>query len=565
MATVKKVIVAVVYPTGYDKWGFPRRFKNGLFMPSYVLEVIKFLTEQGLSHILSKDIEFEIHAFNLQLAREARAFRKLEESLAERNETVKVILAMVGVMAYQLLFSIDTMRRWKKIGADCFVGGPAVNGGVAEMLEGVPKGSPCSGEIIDELEFIQEQGFTLFAGDAYPQDPEKQSVWEGALRDAIFDKPKSFYNGGWAPLETAPIPPWRKHSGYIIDVISIDQQSGCPYFANGRGCIFCSIGSLSGKETRERSAEQVIRYFKEILIGCPKTVQLFLLGDNGARAQNSISFLNRLIELKKDCKVPLSSLQVDTQVHKIPGFMELCEQANVGWVFVGVETPNVEGLKTLKKIQNNPAEYKDFCDRMWQAEINPIGSIMIGQEHHTPAVIIKEVDVLCEDGFTPLFTILTPSPGSPMNSTLRNKGKIMSLAEFNEADSSGVVADHPLMSRQELQEVYWIAWKRAYAFRYQVYRLRRLKSWSRWIVNLLMLVGFWRVGRERIHPLLSGNGKVFDFWDKKPESIPFSRYELFKLKTGTKIKEIWLNLCTVPYFVFLAVVTAPIFRSFKKM
>lgn len=563
---VKKVIAVVVYPTGYDVLGFPRRFKKGLFMFPYVLDVLEFLTERGLSRVLTgTGVPFEVHSFNLQLARDANEFRILEELLVTRDPAVKVILAMAGVMGYQLPFSIDVMCRWKKMGAVCFIGGPIINDGLTEMLDGVPEGSPHNGKIKDELKLTQQKGFTLFRGDAYPQNPENESVWEGALRDSIAGKQKSLYNGGWAPLQTAPIPPWRRHDGYLMDVISIDQQTGCPFFEKGQGCNFCAIGSLSGKKQRERLTEQILRYLDKTFAICSRRTQLFPLGDNGARSENSRLFLEGLIALQKRHKF-LLSIQVDTQAHNIPGFVDTCEKAGVAWVFVGVETPNPEGLKILGKKQNRPKEYRKFCDAMWNAEINPLGSIMIGQNHHTPKIALNEVDKLCEAGFTPLFTVLTPSPGSPMHSTLRNADRALSFGEMNTADSSSVIADHPVMSRIELQEVYWAAWRRAYIFRYQFRRLRRTISWSRWFLNWNMEIGFWRAGREQVHPLLTGFSRVFSFWDRKPESLPLSWLEYCTLKVKTRFSETWLNIRTLTYAAFLAAMTIPLFRhGIKKL
>jgi len=198
-----------------------------------------------------------------------------------------------------------------------------------------------------------------------------------------------------------------------------------------------------------------------------------------------------------------------------------------------------------------------MCDELLKREIVPIGSVMIGLEHHTQENIQKEVIEMCEDGIWPMFTILSPSPGSPYNSKNRYEGKVPSLSEFNYGDSSKPVLDHPNMKRVELRNAYLKCWKIANSFKYQARRLLQIKNMRKWKANLGMSAGFWRASRTDVHPLLLGSHLHFDEYDRKPGSLPISL--LTKLKH--RIGELILNGKTLIHFFFLICWTCPLWRK----
>lgn len=548
----KKLTIVLAYPTSYDERGYARRFNGGIFMSPYVLEVLEHITKDIVSRI--SDVASEVLTYNLQLKHEALRFFEIEKTFSASSEHI-VILAMIGVMSYQVSYCQHTMRRWRQRGAVCFIGGPHVSGALAEMLEGVPEGSPHPGSITDELKILVDEGFILYRGDAYPGDQDSPGVWELAIRDAINGKTKSMYEGGLVPLDSAPIPAWKSRKGYRLQNISIDQQSGCPYFQSGHGCKFCGIGSMSGKIFRERNSSTVLSYFEESLRNAPKNVSIFPIGDNGSRSKNCMEFLKGLAVLRKKYSFNIT-FQADTQCYKIPEFLDWCEKAGISILFIGIETINREVLNSIGKFQNDPDQYKDLCDAIWSHDIVPSGSVMIGLPHHTPKVLREEVKQMCKYGIWPQFTVLSPSPGSPLTSIARNNGNQILMGEMSVADSAHVVLDHHHMSREEWQNAYWDCYRLANTLFYQIPRLRRLRSWSSWFLSLKIAFGFWRASRTKTHPLLQGSGKCFDEFDLKPGSISISNFSKFI----HYVNEFILNLECIAYISILIMTTIPVVR-----
>ena len=53
-------------------------------------------------------------------------------------------------------------------------------------------------------------------------------------------------------------------------------------------------------------------------------------------------------------------LQVDTQCHKIPGFIDKAAAAGCNNVFIGLENINPESLVGVKKNQNKIRQYREM-------------------------------------------------------------------------------------------------------------------------------------------------------------------------------------------------------------
>ena len=63
-----------------------------------------------------------------------------------------------------------------------------------------------------------------------------------------------------------------------------------------------------------------------------------------------------LIRLREEEHIPLRFMvQVDTQSHRIPGFVQMAARAGCTQVFIGMESINPENLKAAGKTQNNVA------------------------------------------------------------------------------------------------------------------------------------------------------------------------------------------------------------------
>ena len=116
----------------------------------------------------------------------------------------------------------------------------------------------------------------------------------------------------------------------LRSMASFDAGRGCPF-----QCSFCTIINVQGKKSRRRSAddiEEIIR--RNVAQGI---YRFFITDDNFARNKDWEAILDRVIHLREVEGIePIRlTIQVDTQCHRIPNFIEKCRRANVFNMFVG--------------------------------------------------------------------------------------------------------------------------------------------------------------------------------------------------------------------------------------
>ena len=121
--------------------------------------------------------------------------------------------------------------------------------------------------------------------------------------------------------------------------VTFDAGRGCSF-----QCTFCTIINVQGRKSRFRDADDVERLVRTSL--AQGILRFFITDDNFARNKNWEAILDRLIALReKEGWIHLKlTIQVDTQCHKIPRFIEKAVRAGCTRVFIGLESVNPENL-----------------------------------------------------------------------------------------------------------------------------------------------------------------------------------------------------------------------------
>ncbi len=154
----------------------------------------------------------------------------------------------------------------------------------------------------------------------------------------------------------------------------------------------------------------------------------FITDDNFARNKDWEAILDRVIHLREVERMgPIRlTIQVDTQCHKIPNFIEKCRRANVLNMFVGLENINPDTLIAMKKRQNKIAEYRELFLAAKKARILTMAGYILGFPNDTPESILRDIEVIKRE--LPLdlieFMVLTPLPGSEDHQKLAADGRL---------------------------------------------------------------------------------------------------------------------------------------------
>ncbi len=151
------------------------------------------------------------------------------------------------------------------------------------------------------------------------------------------------------PLSDFPIPAYHliRLDRYLLG--SVQFSSGCPY-----RCEFCDIPALYGRQPRLKTPEQLTAELDAMLAQGAHPSVVYFVDDNFIGNRKAArEMLPHLIEWQKRHGHPLRfACEATLNLAKQPEILALMRAAEFHTVFVGIETPEVDALKHMRKEQN---------------------------------------------------------------------------------------------------------------------------------------------------------------------------------------------------------------------
>jgi len=502
MSHYQRVVLYLIKPSKYDDDGYVIRHWKGV-LPSNTLACLN-----GLSHdvqqrqVLGKDLKWEIHTLDETVERVnvARITRQ-----AKRKNT-KTIIGLVGVQSNQFPRAADLAYQFKKANVDVLIGGFHVSGTLATLSEIPP-----------EIRALQKAGISVVAG-------EIEGRWGAILQDAMRDQLLPLYNFLHAPpeLTRAPMPaiPHRLLNKYAVKhYVTLDCGRGCPF-----NCSFCTVINVQGRQMRFRSVQCVLDFLRQNYYE-NKITNYFFTDDNFSRNKNWGAIFDEMIQLREQEGICLSfMLQVDTQSHRIPHFVEKAACAGASQVFIGMESLNEENLKAAGKKQNRTSEYQTMIHHYHQAGIATHIAYIIGFPFDTEASVERDMERLqIELGAEQAsFFMLTPLPGS-MDYIRFLKDKIIVDADLNNFDSFHETFGHPRMQQGAWKKTYRQVWRSFYALKNMTRILKQVKPEKYWAVFMNFVWYKNAIEVENGHPMIHGFFRLKHRRDRRPTWLLESR------------------------------------------
>ncbi len=491
----KLVKIVLIKPSKYDDEGYVIRHFRGV-LPSNTLACLSSLTQDvAKRRLLGDDVEVKVELFDdtVQKIPVKRIIR------SNRLPDQRTIVALAGVQSNQFPRAADLARKFRAGGLQVLIGGFHVSGMLA-LSQGI---TPDIQEMID-------LGVTVVKG-------EVEETWGELLVDACRDQLKPLYDflDRKPDIYSQPLPIVdRKYlNRFIISNFgTIDCSRGCPF-----NCSFCSIINVQGREMRVRAPERLAESIRENY-RLHRLYFYFFTDDNFARNRCWREIFTMLIALREQEHIPLHfMIQVDTQSHKIPDFVELAARAGCSQVFIGMESINPQNLKAVGKTQNKVQDYKDLIAAWHGAKIATHVAYIFGFPYDSPESIPQDVQRLqTELGVEQAsFFMLTPIPGSYDHARMVQNGEPMS-PDLNEYDSFHETIRHPNFAPGELFAAYQNAWKSFYSFDYMREVLSRANPENYWNIFCDFL---WYKNSALIeggHPMIHGFFRLKNRTDRRP-------------------------------------------------
>jgi hypothetical protein len=478
----RKFHVEIIKPSHYDDDGYVIQWRWA-FMPSNSLACLWAMADDASQRrVLGDDVELVIHGYD-----EMHTVVPVQQIIRRiKSSSGGGIVLLAGVQSNQFPRAADLAAQFRDAGIQVAIGGFHVSGCIS-MLPEIPP----------DIKAVQAQGVTLFAGEA-------EGAMDGLLQDAIGQKLQPVYNflNDLPGLEGQVTPYLPKDiAARSFNFTAFDAGRGCPF-----RCSFCTIINVQGRTSRYRSAddvEHVVRTYAKAGVD-----RFFITDDNMARNKNWEAIFDRLIELREQHGLRFKVLiQVDTQCHKIKGFIEKAVRAGVNRVFIGMESVNAENLAAAKKFQNNIREYRKMLQAWRALGVVTYAGYILGFPADTPESIEQDIRLIQQELPVDIleFFVLTPLPGSADHRDAAARGEWMH-PDMNLYDSEHVTMKHPRMTDQQWSDIYRRAWHLYYTPEHIETLMRRGFVTGSGVTKVMdsILMFYGTYCQEGMHPLQCG-------------------------------------------------------------
>ena len=227
---------------------------------------------------------------------------------------------------------------------------------------------------------------------------EAERIWPEFLTDFISGSfRKEYREEERFDLSISPIPDYRgilksNLRKYSYGVVQANR--GCPF-----RCEFCSVTVYAGKKIRYKPVNNIIREIDQSQkIG--KYRFIFIVDDNFcADIQKAKEILAALKVWNLKQKRPVSFItQLSIDAARDEEFLALAAEAGLNIFSIGIETPNIECLKEVRKYQNIVTNISEAVKKIHQHGITIMGNSMIGFDNDDLSVFKKHFEFFSKLG-----------------------------------------------------------------------------------------------------------------------------------------------------------------------
>jgi radical SAM superfamily enzyme YgiQ (UPF0313 family) len=293
---------------------------------------------------------------------------------------------------------------------------------------------------------------------------EAERIWPEFLTDFISGSYKHEYiENERFDLSVCPAPDYsrirrsnlRKYSFGVVQA-----NRGCPF-----KCEFCSVTVYAGNKIRYKPVSNIIHEIDQIQ-KIWKYRYIFIVDDNFCadiqKAREVLSAL-KIWNSKQRRKVTFIT-QISIDCAKDDEFLKLAAEAGLTMLSIGIETPNIESLKEVRKYQNIVTNINDSVKKIHQHGIAIMANSMVGFDNDDLSIFKKQFDFFSELGIASVNIYqLLAFDGTPLKERMIREGRYIYQNEtlfgkgqyFNLLDASNIIPKN--MSVEQLQNgVKWL-------------------------------------------------------------------------------------------------------------
>ncbi len=313
--------------------------------------------------------------------------------------------AFISAMVVQRKSARHTITRCKKAGVKVVAGGPLFT---AEY------------ELFDEVDhFVLNEGeLTL---------PSFLADFKRGCAQHIYATHE------FADIEQTPTPMWPLINLKHYASMNIQFSRGCPF-----NCDFCNVTALLGHRVRIKSSTQIIAEL-DSLYNMGWRGQVFFVDDNfiGNKKYLVTQLLPALIEWRKERQGFLFNTEASINLADNEDLMETMVEAGFDTVFIGIETPDAEGLAGCNKKQNKNRNLIESVKRIQRTGLQVQGGFIVGFDSDGPSIFQRQIDFIQKSGIvTAMVGLLQAPPGTKLYERLKKEGRLQGLVSGDNVDGT---------------------------------------------------------------------------------------------------------------------------------
>jgi len=276
--------------------------------------------------------------------------------------------------------------------------------------------------------------------------------WVNCVRDYLNDSPlQPSYSTPRQPLVDMPLAPnlvyeYAARVPSAKTVQALETGRGCPF-----NCAYCSANQVCGSEIRHRPIDEVVR---EIRVRTFYEQQTMFVTDNNFGLRIRDTELLRFLEPQAPLRL---AVQVLPQTADQDEFLKAFRAVGARCMLMGVETPSEHVLEDMRKTMNIGLNYHRLFAKLHRYEVDVIILLMLGFDSDTPETFPEIFAFIRDiDPAGVMFYILTPYPGTEVETRLEREGRILSKDQ-RLYDGRHLVFQPKLMTPEEFTQGYqWL-------------------------------------------------------------------------------------------------------------
>ena len=237
----------------------------------------------------------------------------------------------------------------------------------------------------------------------------------------------------FSDIRKTPAPMWELADLKKYASMSIQFSRGCPF-----DCEFCNVTALFGHKSRIKTSEQIIAEL-DALYALGWRGQFFFVDDNfiGNRKYLKTQLLPALIEWRKDKRGIPFNTEASINLADDEPLMKMMVEAGFDAVFIGIETPDDEGLAECNKKQNRNRDLVECVKRIQRTGLQVTGGFIVGFDSDTSSIFHRQIDFIQKSGIvTAMVGLLQAPSGTRLYKRLKQEGRLVDHSSGDNADGT---------------------------------------------------------------------------------------------------------------------------------